>query len=179
MGGGAGGDAAGADLLDEDAALAAAIAASLQDSQGGGNGGGSGGGNSGGAAAMATSALPSFPKRAAAAVPAPRQRSTNDGPNFGDMRSLIASRATTNDRGNAGSNNEGSVPTVSLRDGSAVARRVVDADNSCLFASVGYVMEGTRAAAPKLRALVAKAVVSDPATYSEAFLGGETKGFLF
>ena len=89
------------------------------------------------------------------------------------MRSLVASRATSNDRGNAGSNNEGSTPTVSLRDGSAVARRVVDADNSCLFASVGYVMEGTRLAAPKLRALVAKAVVSDPVTYSEAFLGGE------
>lgn len=90
------------------------------------------------------------------------------------MRSLLASQNTTNDRGNAGSINEGATPTVSLRDGTAVARRVVDADNSCLFASVGYVMEGTRAAAARLRAVVAKAVVSDPFTYSEAFLGGKT-----
>ena len=168
--GGGGGGADGADLLDEDAALAAAIAASLQDSEGGGGGGGGGGSFGGAAAAAATtsSAAPPFPKPAAA--PPPRR---NDGPSFGDMRSLVASRATSNDRGNAGSNHEGSTPTVSLRDGSAVARRVVDADNSCLFASVGYVMEGTRLAAPKLRALVAKAVVSDPVTYSEAFLGGE------
>ena len=173
MGGGGGdGAAGGADLLDEDAALAAAIAASLQDSQGGGGGGGGGGGA---AAGNGGAIVPSFPKPAAA--PSSR-RSNTDGPNFGDMRSLIASRATANDRGNPGSSNEGSVPTVSLRDGSAVARRVVDADNSCLFASVGYVMEGTRAAAPKLRALVAKAVVSDPVTYSEAFLGGEEFFFL-
>lgn len=168
MGGGAGGD-----QLDEDVALAAAIAASLQDSHGGGGGGGGAGSNGG------ASALPSFPKPAAAPAPAPRQRSNNDDPNFGDMRSLIASRATANDRNNAGSVNEGSVPTVSLRDGSAVARRVVDADNSCLFASVGYVMEGTRAAAPRLRALVAKAVASDPETYSEAFLGGEIEVVFF
>ena len=126
--------------------------------------------------AATTTTVPSFPKPAAAAAPPPRR---NDGPSFGDMRSLAASRATTNDRNNVGSSNEGSTPTVSLRDGSAVARRVVDADNSCLFASVGYVMEGTRLAAPKLRALVAKAVVSDPVTYSEAFLGGEEMSFFF
>ena len=166
----------GDDLLDEDAALAAAIAASLQDSEGGGAGGGRGDATT--SAASAASA-PSFPKpAAAAAAPPPRRNDVSDGPNFGDMRSLIASRATANDRGNAGSINQGSAPTVSLRDGSAIARRVVDADNSCLFASVGYVMEGTRSAAPKLRALVAKAVVSDPVTYSEAFLGGE-RAFFF
>ena len=167
----------GDDLLDEDAALAAAIAASLQDSEGGGAGGGRGDATT--SAASAASA-PSFPKpAAAAAAPPPRRNDVSDGPNFGDMRSLIASRATANDRGNAGSINQGSAPTVSLRDGSAIARRVVDADNSCLFASVGYVMEGTRSAAPKLRALVAKAVVSDPVTYSEAFLGGERAFFFF
>lgn len=31
-----------------------------------------------------------------------------------------------------------------LPDGTAVMRRVVDADNSCLFNAVGYVMEGRR-----------------------------------
>lgn len=166
----------GDDLLDEDAALAAAIAASLQDSEGGVGGER---GNGGAATAPSTAPLASFPIPAAAAAAPPPRRANNDGPNFGDMRSLIASGASTNDRGNAGSINQGSIPTVSLRDGSAVARRVVDADNSCLFASVGYVMEGTRLAAPKLRALVAKAVVSDPVTYSEAFLGGEFFPLLF
>lgn len=161
----------GDDLLDEDAALAAAIAASLQDSEGGVGGER---GNGGAATAPSTAPLASFPIPAAAAAAPPPRRANNDGPNFGDMRSLIASGASTNDRGNAGSINQGSIPTVSLRDGSAVARRVVDADNSCLFASVGYVMEGTRSAASKLRAVVAKAVVSDRETYNEAFLGGKS-----
>lgn len=40
---------------------------------------------------------------------------------------------------------------VALADGTAVVRRVIDADNSCLFNAVGYVMEGSRARAPQLR----------------------------
>ena len=40
---------------------------------------------------------------------------------------------------------------VRLPDGSAVVRRVIASDNSCLFNAVGYVMEGSRAQAPKLR----------------------------
>uniref|UniRef100_A0AAZ1XKN5 Ubiquitin thioesterase OTU n=1 Tax=Oreochromis aureus TaxID=47969 RepID=A0AAZ1XKN5_OREAU len=42
-----------------------------------------------------------------------------------------------------------------------LARRVVPADNSCLFTSVYYVVEG----------LIAQIVSSDPAAYSEAVLG--------
>ena len=40
---------------------------------------------------------------------------------------------------------------VRLPDGSAVVRRIIAPDNSCLFNAVGYVMEGSRAQAPKLR----------------------------
>ena len=41
--------------------------------------------------------------------------------------------------------------SVALPDGTAVVRRVIDADNSCLFNAVGYVMEGSRSRAPELR----------------------------
>ena len=53
--------------------------------------------------------------------------------------------------------------------GGALHRRVVPADNFCLFNSVGYVCEGDRSlsAAPRLRQLVADAVLADPAKYSE------------
>ena len=41
--------------------------------------------------------------------------------------------------------------SVTLPDGTAVVRRVIDADNSCLFNAVGYVMQGSRSRAPALR----------------------------
>mmetsp|Transcript_36625 Transcript_36625/g.74662 ORF Transcript_36625/g.74662 Transcript_36625/m.74662 type:complete len:328 (-) Transcript_36625:1839-2822(-) len=52
-----------------------------------------------------------------------------------------------------------------------VVRRVIDADNSCLFNSIGYVLERSRTNAPQLRRKVADAVRSDPITYNDAFLG--------
>ncbi|XP_061742017.1 ubiquitin thioesterase OTU1 [Nerophis ophidion] len=55
-----------------------------------------------------------------------------------------------------------------------LARRVVPADNSCLFTSVNYVVEGgvyEPARAPEMRGLIAQIVSSDPAAYSEAVLG--------
>lgn len=55
-----------------------------------------------------------------------------------------------------------------------LARRVVPADNSCLFTSVSYVVEGgvyDPACAPEMRDLIAQIVSSDPAAYSEAVLG--------
>lgn len=55
-----------------------------------------------------------------------------------------------------------------------LARRVVPADNSCLFTSVFYVVEGgvyDPACAPEMRGLIAQIVSSDPAAYSEAVLG--------
>ncbi|XP_037535241.1 ubiquitin thioesterase OTU1 [Nematolebias whitei] len=55
-----------------------------------------------------------------------------------------------------------------------LARRVVPADNSCLFTSIYYVVEGgvyDPACAPEMRGLIAQIVSSDPAAYSEAVLG--------
>lgn len=56
----------------------------------------------------------------------------------------------------------------------AMVRRVVPADNSCLFTSVYYLVEGgiyDPACAPEMRSLIAEIVASDPASYSEAVLG--------
>ncbi len=53
-------------------------------------------------------------------------------------------------------------------------RHVVPADNSCLFTSVNYVMEGgvyDPGCAPEMRGLIAQIVASDPTGYSEAVLG--------
>ncbi|XP_005987737.1 ubiquitin thioesterase OTU1 [Latimeria chalumnae] len=53
-------------------------------------------------------------------------------------------------------------------------RHVVPADNSCLFTSVYYVVEGgvyKPACVPEMRSLIAQIVLSDPESYSEAVLG--------
>ncbi|XP_063811256.1 ubiquitin thioesterase OTU1 [Pseudophryne corroboree] len=55
-----------------------------------------------------------------------------------------------------------------------IVRRVVPADNSCLFTSVYYVVEGgvyDPACAPEMRSLIAEIVSSDPTSYCEAVLG--------
>ncbi|XP_005529392.1 ubiquitin thioesterase OTU1 [Parus major] len=55
-----------------------------------------------------------------------------------------------------------------------LARRVVPADNSCLFTSVSYVVEGgvyDPGCAPEMRNLIAQIVASDPESYCEAVLG--------
>ncbi|XP_025061209.1 ubiquitin thioesterase OTU1, partial [Alligator sinensis] len=55
-----------------------------------------------------------------------------------------------------------------------LARRVVPADNSCLFTSIYYVVEGgvyDPACAPEMRSLIAQIVASDPESYCEAVLG--------
>ncbi|XP_009077965.1 PREDICTED: ubiquitin thioesterase OTU1, partial [Acanthisitta chloris] len=63
----------------------------------------------------------------------------------------------------------------SLREAVPVlARRVVPADNSCLFTSVSYVVEGgvyDPGCAPEMRNLIAHIVASDPESYCEAVLG--------
>ncbi|XP_061689385.1 ubiquitin thioesterase OTU1 isoform X2 [Syngnathoides biaculeatus] len=62
----------------------------------------------------------------------------------------------------------------------ALARRTVPADNSCLFTSVNYVVEGgvyDPACAPELRGLIAQIVSSDPAAYSEAVLGKSNEDY--
>ncbi|XP_057702694.1 ubiquitin thioesterase OTU1 isoform X2 [Corythoichthys intestinalis] len=61
-----------------------------------------------------------------------------------------------------------------------LARRVVPADNSCLFTSVNYVVEGgvyDPACAPEMRGLIAQIVSSDPAEYSEAVLGKSNEDY--
>lgn len=55
-----------------------------------------------------------------------------------------------------------------------LARKVVPADNSCLFTSIYYVVEGgvyDPGCAPEMRNLIAQIVASDPESYSEAVLG--------
>uniref|UniRef100_W5MXS2 Ubiquitin thioesterase OTU n=1 Tax=Lepisosteus oculatus TaxID=7918 RepID=W5MXS2_LEPOC len=61
-----------------------------------------------------------------------------------------------------------------------LARRVVPADNSCLFTSVFYVIEGgvyDPSCAPEMRGLIAQIVASDPASYSEAVLGKSNEDY--
>ena len=53
--------------------------------------------------------------------------------------------------GSAASASGSASASVTLPDGSCVVRRKVDDDNSCLFSAVGYVMEGSRSHATKLR----------------------------
>ncbi|PRP86231.1 C2H2-type zinc finger-containing protein [Planoprotostelium fungivorum] len=53
-----------------------------------------------------------------------------------------------------------------------VVRRVVDSDNSCLFNSIGYVLEGRdRKVGPRLRKIIVDTIASDPDEYNEAILG--------
>jgi len=50
-------------------------------------------------------------------------------------------------------------------------RRVVDADNSCLFNAIGYCMEKDRKLGTKLRRIIADCVRNRPDVYTEATLG--------
>ena len=59
---------------------------------------------------------------------------------------------------------------VSLPDGNVLVKRVIESDNSCLFNSVGYVMERDKHRSQSLRQIVASTVASDPSTYNEVFL---------
>jgi len=63
-------------------------------------------------------------------------------------------------------------PTTSPAPCSAgtVVRRVVDADNSCLFSSVAYTLLRDRSAGLKLREVVANEIMSRPDDYNEAVL---------
>lgn len=62
----------------------------------------------------------------------------------------------------------------------ALKRRAVPADNSCLFTSVNYVVEGgvyNAACAADMRQLIGHIVASDPAAYSEAVLGKSNEDY--
>ncbi|CAK9020536.1 unnamed protein product [Durusdinium trenchii] len=51
-----------------------------------------------------------------------------------------------------------------------VLKRIIAADNSCLFNAFGYVQEKLRDKAPSYRQLVAQRIKEDPERFSEAFL---------
>ncbi|XP_068599044.1 ubiquitin thioesterase OTU1 [Brachionichthys hirsutus] len=72
-------------------------------------------------------------------------------------------------------------PTAPRVDAAPVlARRVVPADNSCLFTSVHYAVGGgvhDPACAPEMRRLIAQIVSSGPAAYSEAVLGKSNEDY--
>ncbi|XP_060035156.1 ubiquitin thioesterase OTU1 [Erinaceus europaeus] len=62
----------------------------------------------------------------------------------------------------------------------ALRRTAVPADNSCLFTSVHYVVEGgvlEPACAPDMRRLIARIVAGDPERYSEAVLGRSNRDY--
>ncbi|CAM9835025.1 unnamed protein product, partial [Choristocarpus tenellus] len=50
-------------------------------------------------------------------------------------------------------------------------RRIIDADNSCLFNAVGYSLRRTRKVGAELRRLIVDAVRGSPDFYTEAMLG--------
>eukprot|EP00191_Tetraselmis_sp_GSL018_P015312 CAMPEP_0177593178 /NCGR_PEP_ID=MMETSP0419_2-20121207/8993_1 /TAXON_ID=582737 /ORGANISM="Tetraselmis sp., Strain GSL018" /LENGTH=401 /DNA_ID=CAMNT_0019084171 /DNA_START=84 /DNA_END=1286 /DNA_ORIENTATION=- len=66
-----------------------------------------------------------------------------------------------------GSSGKGKAPTsVVLPSGSAVVRRVIDANDSCLFNAVGYVIERSLDKSAQLRRVIADAVAGDPELYN-------------
>ena len=52
-----------------------------------------------------------------------------------------------------------------------IHRRVIEADNSCLFNAIGYLILNGRDHSTQLRSLIADNVLANPITYSEGFLG--------
>ncbi|KAK9856813.1 hypothetical protein WJX84_002815 [Apatococcus fuscideae] len=71
----------------------------------------------------------------------------------------------------------GAPVSVILSDGTAVVRRIIASDNSCLFNAVGYVMEGSLQEAPHLRQVIAETVAADSDTFTEGFLGRPNKEY--
>ncbi|ORZ18821.1 hypothetical protein BCR42DRAFT_449960 [Absidia repens] len=64
-----------------------------------------------------------------------------------------------------------SSPAIAVRDGFLV-QRVMDDDNSCLFRSIGYVLErDSSTMVHALRQVVAQAIQDDPETYLDVLLG--------
>jgi ubiquitin thioesterase OTU1 len=60
-----------------------------------------------------------------------------------------------------------------------VKRKVVAANNSCLFASISFLFEGhSLAKAAELRQLAADVISSDPTTYSEVLLGKSNNDYV-
>jgi len=60
---------------------------------------------------------------------------------------------------------------ISLYNEGVVVRRVVNADNNCLFNCVGYTLYHTRHLSVQLRELIAKQIANNPYKYTDVFLG--------
>jgi ubiquitin thioesterase OTU1 len=56
-------------------------------------------------------------------------------------------------------------------------RRIIDADNSCLFNAVGFLVCRSSSVAAEFREIVRAAVENDPETYSAAMLGKEREEY--
>ena len=66
----------------------------------------------------------------------------------------------------------GSVIVVSPKADLRMIRKVIDADNSCLFNSIAYCLgKGASGHGPALRRIIKETILSDPSTYNSTFLG--------
>jgi len=86
--------------------------------------------------------------------------------------------ATTKSQGTDNSNNvksEESFQQIPNPDGLIMIRRVIPADNSCLFNCIGYCLENkSMDRARELREIACGYIMSEPEKYNEAFLGGKS-----
>ncbi|CAG9310881.1 unnamed protein product [Blepharisma stoltei] len=65
------------------------------------------------------------------------------------------------------------------RDGKVMIRRIIPADNSCLFNSVGYAMEGRQKHMGEyLRSIIGVFVESDPVNFNEVMLGKQVEDYI-
>lgn len=72
------------------------------------------------------------------------------------------------------------IPKKQIEDKGALLRKVVPADNSCLFTSVNYVMQNgvlDLNCQKSMRELIAKTVKNDPVNFNEAILGKKNSAY--
>ncbi|KAI9312447.1 hypothetical protein BX666DRAFT_836757 [Dichotomocladium elegans] len=75
------------------------------------------------------------------------------------------------------SGNSHTEEAVELNGGYLTLRSVAD-DNSCLFRSIGYVMDREMSTTQELRSVVAMAIEEDPILYSDATLGHSREKYI-
>jgi hypothetical protein len=66
---------------------------------------------------------------------------------------------------------------VTNNEGALIYRRIIEANDSCLFNSLGLALKNSLKLAPELRQIVAKAVLADPDTFSPAILEKSSKEY--
>lgn len=60
------------------------------------------------------------------------------------------------------------IPAAPVAPPSVIIRRIIDADNSCLFNAVGYALRRKRKVGSELRLMITEAVRGSPDVYNEA-----------